>query len=81
MTFTDQDEIREILDSFSTLATTERYYYTYLSPFTSVSTDYTVGCKGDSVEYEVSRDPNDAGFNYIILKDRVPDVIKESFDK
>ena len=81
MTFTDPDEIREILDSFSTLATTERYYYTYLSPFTSVSTDYTVGCKGDSVEYEVSRDPDDTGFNYIILKDRVPDVIKESFDK
>ena len=81
MTFTDPDEIREILDSFSTLATTERYYYTYLSPFTSVSTDYTVGCKGDSVEYEVSRDPDDIGFNYIILKDRVPDVIKESFDK
>lgn len=81
MTFTDPDEIREILDSFSTLATTEHYYYTYLSPFTSVSTDYTVGCKGDSVEYEVSRDPDDTGFNYIILKDRVPDVIKESFDK
>ena len=50
-------------------------------PFSSVSTDYTVGCKGDSVEYEVSRDPDDTGFNYIILKDRVPDVIKESFDK
>ena len=49
--------------------------------FTSVSTDYTVGCKGDSVEYEVSRDPDGTGFNYIILKDRVPDVIKESFDK
>ena len=81
MTFTDPDEIREILDSFSTLATTEYYYYTYLSPFTSVSTDYTVGCKGDSVEYEVSRDPDDTGFNYIILKDRVPDVVKESFDK
>ena len=81
ITFTDPDEIREILGSFSTLATTEYYYYTYLSPFTSVSTDYTVGCKGDSVEYEVSRDPDDTGFNYIILKDRVPDIIKESFDK
>ena len=81
MTFTDPDEIREILGSFSTLATTEYYYYTYLSPFTSVSADYIAGCKGDSVEYEVSRDPDDTGFNYIILKDRVPDVIKESFDK
>lgn len=81
MTFTDPDEIREILGSFSTLATTEYYYYTYMSPFTSVSTDYTVGCKGNSVEYEVSRDPDDTGFNYIILKNKVPDIIKESFGK
>lgn len=81
VSFTDPDDIKQILYSFSTLATTEYYYYTNQSPLAVVSHSYTVSCRGSSVEQEVTEDAVDKAFVYIILKDRIPDVIKNSFEK